>query len=117
MTESGNTATVPRGKPKSGRLWKTQRMTRHTEMIRDKPLKSSWKNKVDNKNTKKNVKLFEKELQEARAKRLEAKRVRSELNAKRREENQKKAEVVQVVKNAAKLKRLKKKQLRNIQKR
>jgi rRNA-processing protein CGR1 len=123
-------------------------------MMKDKPLKTSWEKKVESKNLKKNIKLYEKELKEARAKRLEVrfsnvmnpsfnilcifqdKRKRSELNAKRREENQRKAEIVQTVcpsassstpffnhfslfqiNNPAKLKRMRKKQLRQIEKR
>ncbi|MCI4394750.1 hypothetical protein PGIGA_G00172310 [Pangasianodon gigas] len=84
---------IPLGKPKSGRVWKDRNKQRY---VRD--VLKSCEQKMD-----KNV--------------LQEKRKRREENLKRREENEKKAEIVQVIRNTAKLKRMKKKQLRKIEKR
>ncbi|CAD5121639.1 DgyrCDS10134 [Dimorphilus gyrociliatus] len=106
-----------KGRIKSGRTWKTLREERHSAIKKVKPLKTSWEKKMDSKKTHKFFKEREQELKEERAQRMKEKRERGELNRKRREENQRKSEVVQVIKNTAKIKRMKKKQLRTIEKR
>ncbi|KAL5017239.1 hypothetical protein ScPMuIL_006828 [Solemya velum] len=108
---------IPRGRPKSGRLWKTTRTNRYSEIKKDKPLRSSWSEKMARKAEQKSVKNLEKELKEGRTKELEEKRKRQEEKKKRKMENEKKSEIVQTIKNTAKIKRMKKKQLRQIEKR
>ncbi|XP_008410011.1 coiled-coil domain-containing protein 86 [Poecilia reticulata] len=108
---------VPLGKPKSGRVWKDRNKQRFSSLVRDKPLCSSWEKKMQAKREKDLVKQFTVRLKEEKAQKKEDKRKRREENLKRRAENERKAEIVQVIRNTAKIKRMKKKQLRRIEKR
>merc|ERR1711868_42046 len=108
---------IPRGKAKSGRAWKTVRTGRYSEIRKTKAFSSSWEEKIKQKKDKRAVKLHEQQLKETLKKEKEEKRARKEENLKRRLENEKKAEVTQKIKNTAKIKRMKKKQLRMIAKR
>lgn len=108
---------IPLGKPKSGRVWKDRNKQRFSALLRDKPLRSSWEKKMEAKREKELVKKYSLQLKEDKAKEKEDKRKRREENLKRRTENERKAEVVQVIRNTAKIKRMKKKQLRKIEKR
>ncbi|CAM2119105.1 coiled-coil domain-containing protein 86 [Lepidochelys kempii] len=108
---------VPKGKPKSGRVWKDPGKKRFSHMIQDKPLRTSWERKMKERQEKKIVKDFARHLQEEKQREREEKKQRREENLKRRLENERKAEIVQVIRNPLKLKRAKKKQLRRIEKR
>uniref|UniRef100_A0A8C8S6E9 Coiled-coil domain-containing protein 86 n=1 Tax=Pelusios castaneus TaxID=367368 RepID=A0A8C8S6E9_9SAUR len=108
---------VPRGKPKSGRVWKDPGKRRFSHMIQDKPLRTSWARKMKERQEKKGVLDFARHLQEEKQREREEKKQRREENLKRRLENERKAEIVQVIRNPLKLKRAKKKQLRRIEKR
>ncbi|CAG5928543.1 unnamed protein product [Menidia menidia] len=111
------TPAVPLGKPKSGRVWKDRNKQRFSAMVRDKPLCTSWEKKMAAKREKDLVKQYTMRLKEEKAQKKEEKRKRREENLKRRAENERKAEIVQVIRNTAKIKRMKKKQLRKIEKR
>ncbi|ROL46565.1 Coiled-coil domain-containing protein 86 [Anabarilius grahami] len=135
------TKTVPFGKPKSGRVWKERKKQRFSALLRDKPLRTSWEKKMEAKREKQVVKQYHQQLKDEQAKEKEDKKKRraetlrrraeSERKAeivqdkkkrraetlRRRAENERKAEIVQVIKNTAKIKRMKKKQLRKIEKR
>ncbi|XP_059215613.1 coiled-coil domain-containing protein 86 [Centropristis striata] len=118
LASSGKQAPViPLGKPKSGRVWKDRNKQRFSALVRDKPLCSSWEKKMVAKREKELVKQYSLQLREDKARQKEEKRKRREDNLKRRAENERKAEIVQVIKNTAKIKRMKKKQLRRIEKR
>ncbi|XP_041456491.1 DNA ligase 1-like [Lytechinus variegatus] len=106
-----------KGMPKSGRPWKTEQTARFSNMRKDKPLKSSWQLKMAQKAEKLSVRKYQQELEDAKRQAILLKKQRREEHQKKKEENQKKSEVVQVIKNPAKLKRMKKKQLRMIKKR
>ncbi|XP_062974795.1 coiled-coil domain-containing protein 86 [Elgaria multicarinata webbii] len=108
---------IPKGKPKSGRVWKDRCKKRFSHMTKDKPLRTSWKHKMKERQEKKLVKDFARQLEEEKRREREEKKQRREENLKRRMENERKAEIVQVIRNPAKLKRAKKKQLRRVEKR
>ncbi|KAM4584432.1 coiled-coil domain-containing protein 86 [Odontesthes bonariensis] len=108
---------IPLGKPKSGRVWKDRNKQRFSALVRDKPLCTSWEKKMQAKQEKDLVKQYSMRLKEEKAQKKEEKRKRREENLKRRAENERKAEIVQVIRNTTKIKRMKKKQLRKIEKR
>ncbi|XP_054027822.1 coiled-coil domain-containing protein 86 [Dryobates pubescens] len=108
---------IPRGRPKSGRVWKDPDKKRFSHMIQDKALRSSWARKMKERQEKKLVQDLARQLQEGKQREREEKKRRREENIKRRLENERKAEIVQVIRNPLKLKRAKKKQLRRVEKR
>ncbi|XP_077604961.1 coiled-coil domain-containing protein 86 [Crocuta crocuta] len=108
---------IPKGKPKSGRVWKDRSKKRFSQMVQDKPLRTSWQRKMKERQERKLAKDFARHLEEEKERRRQEKKQRRAENLKRRLENERRAEVVQVIRNPAKLKRAKKKQLRSIEKR
>uniref|UniRef100_A0A3B3D684 Coiled-coil domain-containing protein 86 n=1 Tax=Oryzias melastigma TaxID=30732 RepID=A0A3B3D684_ORYME len=90
-------AVIPLGKPKSGRVWKDRSKQRFSALLRDKPLCSSWEKKMEAKREKELLKAYALKLKEENARQKEDKRKRREENLKRRAENERKAEIVQVV--------------------
>ncbi|XP_059053863.1 coiled-coil domain-containing protein 86 [Achroia grisella] len=104
------------GKPKSGRFWKSKK-NKFSTINKTKGLKQDFQKKTALRLELKRTKELSKQvLEELKQKEVNRKERRRE-NIKRSEENKRKAEVVQVITNTAKLKRMKKKQLRFIQKR
>ncbi|XP_074698436.1 coiled-coil domain-containing protein 86 [Strix aluco] len=110
-------AAIPRGRPKSGRVWKDPGKKRFSHMIQDKALRTSWARKMKERQERKLVQDLARQLQEGKQREREEKKRRREENLKRRLENERKAEIVQVIRNPLKLKRAKKKQLRRVEKR
>ncbi|XP_060773231.1 coiled-coil domain-containing protein 86 [Neoarius graeffei] len=117
QNQSPGRTMIPLGKPKSGRVWKDRNKQRFSALLRDKPLRSSWQKKMEAKREKEMVKQYQQQLKDNKAREKEEKRKRQEEHLRRRAANEKKAEIVQVIRNTAKLKRMKKKQLQNIEKR
>ncbi|KAG4080300.1 hypothetical protein HA402_010792 [Bradysia odoriphaga] len=106
---------IPRGQPKSNRPWKEvkQKFSNIKKSIYRAP-----KDKKDEfRNDMKHIKELSRSIKENRKQENEMKRQRREENAKKKLENERKSEIVQVIKNPAKLKRMKKKALRKIEKR
>ena len=82
--------------------------SRFSQMVQDKPLRTSWQRKMKDRQERKLAKDFSQHLEE------EKERRRRRENLKRRLERE--AEIVQVIRNPAKLKRAKQQQLRSIEK-
>ncbi|XP_071177317.1 coiled-coil domain-containing protein 86-like [Mytilus edulis] len=115
--KSENPENITRGKPKSGRVWKNVQNQRFSDIKQVKSFKSSWSDKMKKKAEKKSVMDFEKRLKDEKNREKEDRRQRKVEKEKRRVENQRKSEIVQPIKNTAKIKRMKKKQLRLLEKR
>ncbi|XP_018800451.1 PREDICTED: coiled-coil domain-containing protein 86 [Bactrocera latifrons] len=104
-----------RGLPKSGRPWKTPKQKFTT--IKKTTKRLSFEKKQELRNELRHVKELSKEIKEQRKEAAVQKNQRRVENAERRLANERRAEVVQIIKNPSKLKRLKKKQMRMIEKR
>jgi len=105
------------GSNKSGRFWKTER-DRFRSTVKVKGLKQlSTQKRIAKKEQYLRVREYEKSLKEDVKRIRKEKEQRTEENKKRKAENEKKNEIVQVIKNPAKIKRMKKKQLRMLAKR
>lgn len=105
-----------RGKPKSGRFWKT-RKERFSTVNKTRGLKQNLEKKTTLRIELKRIKDMSKQILEKKKQEAEQRKERRRENLKRAEENRKKSEVVQVITNTAKLKKMRKKQLRFIEKR
>ncbi|CAG9791351.1 unnamed protein product [Diatraea saccharalis] len=105
-----------RGKPKSGRFWKSKK-EKFSSINKTKGLRLNFQKKTALRLELKRTKELSRQRQEElKQKEIERKERRRE-NIKKTEENKRKSEIVQVITNSTKLKRMKKKQLRFIQKR
>jgi len=119
ITENKNphSTTKRLGRIKSGRFWKIER-DRFRSNVKSKGLKQvSAQKRIAQKQQILRVREYEKSLKEDVKRLREEKKQRTEENKKRKAENEKKNEIVQVIKNPAKIKRMKKKQLRMLAKR
>ncbi|KAF2900551.1 hypothetical protein ILUMI_05622 [Ignelater luminosus] len=106
----------PKGKPKSGRIWKSSK-TKFSSVIKTRGIRNSFEKKQALQKELKRVKEASRAIIAAKQEEKELQKQRRRENLQRQEENRKKSEIVQVIKNPNKLKRMKKKQLRYIEKR
>merc|ERR1712013_720609 len=107
---------IPRQKPKSGKFWKEGRQ-QFRQIKRDKGKKFTFEQRMKNKEEKIKNKELADLLLSRKAMKKEELRKKIEENKARKIENEKKSEHFQVIKNPAKIKRMKKKQLRMLEKR
>jgi len=103
------------GRPVSGRNWKLKQQTRASAAGTKKD-NSAWKVQQKRKRQKAAMKAKENEIIEERKRRKMAKRLRIEANKKRKAENEMRSTTVQVITRADKMKKMSKKQLRQIRK-
>merc|ERR1712179_807550 len=107
---------IPRQKPKSGKFWKAERDA-FRSLKKDKGQRFTFEQRLKMKEEKlKNKELAVLLLQRKNLKKEEM-RKKIEENKTRKTENEKKSEQFQIIKNPAKIKRMKKKQLRQLEKR
>lgn len=111
-----NPSLVPRGKPKSGKIWKSERK-KFSSIIKTKGIRNSLERKQALREKLKNIKEMSNSIKAAKKEESELKKQRRRDNLKKQEENRLKSEVVQVITNTKKLKKIKKKHLRSIEKR
>ncbi|OAD57951.1 Coiled-coil domain-containing protein 86 [Eufriesea mexicana] len=107
---------IPKGKPKSGRIWKEPKK-KFSSIVKTRGIRLSFDKKQKRRENLKHVKEISRAIKAEKRSQKEAKKERRRANLKRAIENQKKSEIVQVITNTTKLKKIKKKHLRMIEKR
>ncbi|XP_045613303.2 chromatin assembly factor 1 subunit A-A [Procambarus clarkii] len=105
---------IPRGLPVSGRWWKKEK-ERFRSINKDATGKKSWAKKMKIKQDRQNVVAKSLALEAEKQRKMDELKERRRLNKIRTEENARKSEIVQVIKDPKKIKKMKKKQLRYIQ--
>ena len=106
---------IPRQKPKSGRFWKGQR-GQFRQIKRDRGQRNTFEQRLKMKEEKMRNKELADMLIQRKNEAKEEMRKKIEDNKAKKLENERKTEQYQVIKNPAKLKRMKKKQLRMLEK-
>ncbi|CAD5227918.1 unnamed protein product [Bursaphelenchus okinawaensis] len=101
---------------KSNRWWKNVQKERSSHIVKDRPLHTKWSVKMKHKAVQQNAKKLQQQIREQLAQERSEQAAKRKENEERRKANIAKSEVVQVIKNAEKIKRLKKKQLKSIKK-
>ena len=107
---------IPRQKPKSGRFWKGER-SQFRQIKKDRGQRLTFEQRVKMKEEKQRNQELAEMLNQRKKQAKEDQRKRMEENKEKRLENERRTEQYQIIKNPAKLKRMKKKQLRMLEKR
>ncbi|XP_035790408.1 coiled-coil domain-containing protein 86-like [Anopheles albimanus] len=113
--DAATSSEIVRGRPKSGRIWKTQK--ERFAVVKKTIRRRTTDERLAYRAEMKQIKELSQSLKDERKRQNEEKRLRREENKRRRMENERRAEIVQIINNPAKLKRMRKKQLRMIEKR
>nr|CAI5820006.1 unnamed protein product [Callosobruchus analis] len=90
---------APRGKPKSGRIWKSEKQ-KFSSIIKTRGIRNSFSKKQELKAKLKHVKELSNSIKARKQAEKEMKKQRRRDNLKRQEENKKKSEIVQVITNS-----------------
>ena len=107
---------IPRQKPKSGRFWKGER-AQFRQIKRDRGQRPTFEQRLKMKEEKARNQELAELMKNRKKQEKEELRKRIEENKTKKLENERKTEQYQLVKNPAKIKRMKKKQLRMLEKR
>jgi rRNA-processing protein CGR1 len=107
---------IPRQKPKSGKFWKAGR-SQFNAIKKDRGPRLTFEQRLKRKEDAEKAKGLAEMMTNKKMQRKQQLRENIEANKKKKEENEKRAEVYQVIKNPAKIKRMKKKQLKLLAKR
>ncbi|KAM7459234.1 hypothetical protein BLSTO_00020 [Blastocystis sp. subtype 1] len=115
---TNKSSAIPQGLAKSGRVWKENQKQKSSLYASDgaNPLRTSWELKQEKRMKEKRMKELERSITEARIETKRAKRKAIEERNERRAQNEMKSAKVQVISDANKLKRMSKKQLKQIKK-
>ncbi|XP_063881347.1 TNF receptor-associated factor family protein DDB_G0272098-like [Scylla paramamosain] len=105
---------IPKGRPISGRWWKAEKQ-RFRSINKDATGKKSWSKKMQLKQWRGDVMAKSAVIEAEKQKKKEDLKERQRINKIRREENAKKSEIVQVIKDPRKIKKMKRKQLRYLE--
>merc|ERR550532_628874 len=107
---------IPRQKPRSGRFWKGER-AQFRQIKRDRGQRPTFEQRLKMKEEKARNQELAELMKNRKKQEKEELRKRIEENKTKKLENERKTEQYQLVKNPAKIKRMKKKQLRMLEKR
>merc|ERR1719508_722738 len=100
---------IPRQKPKSGKFWKAERK-QFNHVKKDKGPRLTFDQRVQRKEDQAKSKEIAELIINRKKQKKQELREKIEANKKQKEENERKAEIYQVINNPNKIKRMKKKQ-------
>jgi len=106
-----STSQLPRGGNVSGRFWKQPKTRMSQDIVKHRP-KNYKSRQIIDRQVRDRIKAYQKEIRENIIQEKKERKERLAEKIRRRAENEKKSEIVQVIKNTDKLRKVKKKHLR-----